>query len=297
MTLIPQLHVGSGTRLGALTLFPVWVEGAGTPGLNWGRSHLDVSERAGSASVEQLVVRNTGRAPLPILDGDLFVGGQQNRMAASAMLLDPTESAVIQVRCVEQGRWAGTTGLEASALRAGHSVRYGSHAGSTRLADQSEIWERVQRFERTHGATLSSDLITHLDRRRASDAHDAKHLRPIEGQRGVMIGVSGRILACEVFGSSRGLRARWRGIVDAALLDAAGFPHLATPSFKARDFAARMAVTPRRDERRVTRIRTIAAGDDRTAMTTDWLTDTAGHRLGLLHATAYNRTHAVLQHA
>ncbi|WP_409046908.1 DUF6569 family protein [Microbacterium sp. HA-8] len=297
MTFIPHLHVGSGTQLESLTVFPIWVDGAGTPGLDWGRTHLDVSERAGSASVPELVVRNTGAAPLPILDGDLFVGGQQNRMAASAMLLDPEQSAVMPVRCVEQGRWSGSARHEASSLRASHSVRYGRHLGTSRLADQGEVWDRVQRFEQTFGATVSSDLVTHLDRARTPAAHPAKQIRPIDGQRGVMFGIAGRIVACEIFGSARGLRSRWRGIVDAAVLDAAHMSPVATPSFKARAFAARMASVPRRDERRTPRIRTIAAADERTAITTDWVTDAEGRRRGLMHATAYNRTHAVLQRA
>ena len=125
-------------------------------------------------------------------------------------------------------------------------------------------------------------------------AIDVKGLRPISGQRGVIIGIGGRVAAAEIFGSEFGLRARWEGLLDAAALDAAGADDIATPSWKARDFAERVELAPRRDEARARGIRRIAQRDHRTAVGTEWTTDADGRRRGLLHLTAYNRAHPVL---
>ncbi len=301
---LPLLHVGVGTRRGPVTLFPVWIDGAGTPGLGWDARPLAVQERAGSAVVAELVVRNTSARPRAVLEGDLFVGGRQDRTAADTTVLGAGESRVLPVRCVEHGRWSGGVDHRATAMRTPYSVRYGSRAGTTARPDQGEVWERIARLERRHGASETAALTAHLPASRAHRGEPARSfvrarpdltgIRPLEGQRGILVGIGGRIVAAELFGSARGLRTRWEGILDAAALDAAGHADAATTGQSARDFAERLGSTPRRDAIRAGRLRHISAGDAHTAVATSWTTDAAGRRTGLLHATAYNRAHPAL---
>ena len=69
----------------------------------------------------------------------------------------------------------------------------------------------------------------------------------IAGQSGVVIGIGGRVIGGEIFGSPAGLRARWRGILDAATLDARLAPPIPTPSALARRFARQLATMPLED--------------------------------------------------
>jgi hypothetical protein len=103
---------------------------------------------------------------------------------------------------------------------------------------QHEVWRRIGRFETSLGATASSSMLDHLDRA------EPISLDRLEGQRGVIIGIGGRVVGAELFGSTTGLRARWQGILDAAALDARLAPPVRTPAGRARDFARRlMAMT------------------------------------------------------
>ena len=54
---VPQLHVGAGSRLGPLSIFPVWTSGSGSLGISTG-THADVAvtELASGAQVARLTV-------------------------------------------------------------------------------------------------------------------------------------------------------------------------------------------------------------------------------------------------
>ena len=66
--------------------------------------------------------------------------------------------------------------------------------------------------------------------------------RPLEGQRGLVFGVGGRVMGAELFGSARGLAKRWEGILDGLALDGRFAPPVATRSEAARAFARRLGV-------------------------------------------------------
>src|SRR5689334_753845 len=90
---VQQLHVGAGTALGPLTVFPVWTEGAGGLGISTG-THADVAvtELASGAQVPRLTVTNNGPRPALLLEGELLEGGQQHRTCARDVVLGPGET-------------------------------------------------------------------------------------------------------------------------------------------------------------------------------------------------------------
>lgn len=97
-----QLHVGVGTALGPLTIFPVWTGGAGELGISTG-THADVAvtELAGGPQVAKLTVTNNGARAALLLEGELLEGGQQHRTCARDVLLGPGETRDIDTYCVE----------------------------------------------------------------------------------------------------------------------------------------------------------------------------------------------------
>ena len=117
---VPQLHVGAGSRLGPLSIFPVWTSGSGSLGISTG-THADVAvtELAGGAQVARLTVTNNGPHPALLLEGELLEGGQQHRTCARDVVLGPGETRDIDTFCVEAGRWeAGETSHRRQARRA-----------------------------------------------------------------------------------------------------------------------------------------------------------------------------------
>jgi hypothetical protein len=112
---------------------------------------------------------------------------------------------------------------------------YAAQRDSSGRVDQGDVWNRIERFEQQFGRTTSTAMIDHLRNQ------SAPRLPLIEGQRGVVIGLGGRVVAAEIFGRSRGLATRWDGIVAAAWLDALRAPSVATPAEEARAFVRRLA--------------------------------------------------------
>lgn len=250
---VPQLHVGVGSTLGPLTIFPVWTAGLGQLGISTG-THADVavSELASGAQVSKLTVTNNGPRPALLLEGELLEGGQQHRTCARDVLLGAGETRNIDAYCVEAGRWQeGENSHRRQGRRAPLNVRAElvSRSEERRGADrQDRIWERVRRFDTARGASATSSLLDHLDAHQSNGA--ARRLdstqapEAIEGQRGVVIGLGTRPLLLEIFGTHTLFRRHYRQLVESALLDLELLPpHLfltagAMPGQRARDFAA-----------------------------------------------------------
>ncbi|KAD3515002.1 hypothetical protein GD627_11875 [Arthrobacter yangruifuii] len=246
---IPQLHVGAGTAAGPLTIFPVWTSGRGRLGISTGlHADLAVSELAAGARVGQLTVRNNGKRAALLLEGELLEGGQQHRTCARDVLVGPGEALDIDAFCVEAGRWqAGQSLHRRQARRAPLNVRAElARAGSgTGRDSQSRIWERVRRFDAVRGPSATSSLPEHLDRFVDGVLHHPARTfpAPLEGQRGVVIGIGGQPLLLEVFATAALFQGHYRQLIEAVLLDAELLPPSARnaapmPGQAARDFAA-----------------------------------------------------------
>lgn len=249
---VPQLHVGAGSRLGPLSIFPVWTSGSGNLGISTG-THADVAvtELASGAQVARLTVTNNGSSPALLLEGELLEGGQQHRTCARDVVLGPGETRDIDTFCVEAGRWeAGEASHRRQARRAPLNVWSElANGGPTSLRGtnrQGRIWDRVSRFDAARGASVTSSLLDHMDRFK-EDVHNrfaaADAPAALEGQRGVVIGLGQQPLLLEVFGTNTLFRRHYRQLIDSALLDLELLTPQALasgpmPGQSARDFAA-----------------------------------------------------------
>ena len=306
--MMPTLHVGQGTHLGGLSVFPVWTDAPVQTGLDTGRSaRVQVAERAGGPVVEELVLTNAGAKPALLLAGELFEGGWQHRALNHDVLLVAGQQLVASVSCVEAGRWHGGTAQVRGSRRASMMVR-----GAQTITDagqrQGEVWERVSRYDTAFGASPTSSYVDHLDRPDAlicggrgadgqaqgSEAVDLaggiKGIRALAGQRGVLIGIGGQPALVELFASPSGLRRHLRGLLEAAVLDAALLPAEATPSRRARRFAGRLAEAPLGDQLRAD------AGAGRALASRSPRCEIRGLAWDdrLLHATVFNRRHELM---
>lgn len=242
---MPRLHVGLGWNAPGLTLFPVWAE-MPVSGIQVVRpDDVLVTERSEGPSVAQLVVSNTGTDPVLLLEGEVLEGGWQNRVLNVDLLLAGGQSHVVDVTCVEQGRWHGNREHARRGRLAPGGIRMGlrTPAGSR----QQAVWRRVATFEPTLGRTATESLTDHLDRVAAgADAHGRAVGRarrseiptqPLPGQVGVIGALGGWPAWLEILPSPDALADFWQALVDAALLDAHAAPQRVCPAQLARDFA------------------------------------------------------------
>lgn len=220
---VPQLHVGAGTALGPLSIFPIWTAARGELGISTGRhANLAVNELPSGAQVGKLLVTNNGPRPALLLEGELLEGGQQHRTCAQDVVLGSGETRTIETYCVEAGRWeAGKKSHRRLARRAPLNVRaeLTNRFGNADATDrQSRIWERVRTFDAARGASATSSLVEHLERP-VSPRFVATAPAPVEGQRGVLMGLGTQPLLLEVFGTHTMFRRHYQQLMASALLD------------------------------------------------------------------------------
>lgn len=253
MNRLPHLHVGAPTRAGPLSVFPIWtdapVAGPRLYTLTL-RAGATVSELAGGPAVNHLAVSNPGPKQLLLLEGTLLDGGWQHRTLVRDVLVPAGASRTLEVMCVEQGRWHGTGAQRLRRAAAPLAVR-GALRGirretpltgreSGRGADQQDVWARVRRYERAHGASATGSLVDVQERTARLVEPIVHSVRPLFGQRGVLIGVAGHPVLVEVFDHPRTLAEQWTAVLTAVALDAVGAPYAPTPGYRARAFTARI---------------------------------------------------------
>jgi hypothetical protein len=255
-----ELHVGRGVVAGALTVFPVWNGEGGRRRYVTDLRQVVVAENEDGPSVPMLVADNGGRQPVLVLEGHLFEGGWQHRMAVTSVLLPPRRRTRVHVACVEERRWHGDRHQDSRGRRATPYVRSAASAPAPGGETQVEVWRRVESYR--HGAPggdMAGDmagcmvgdmagapagdtasLLTHLYRSEANVRGLVRDLRPLPGQAGVLVALSGQPLMLEVFDDERTLREQFDSIIAAAGLDALGQPPVATPGRRARRLVERL---------------------------------------------------------
>jgi hypothetical protein len=312
LLMMPTLHVGQGTHLGGLSVFPVWTDAPIVSGLATGRAaRVQVAEREGSPVVGELVLKNEGAKPALLVAGELFEGGWQHRALNHDILLVPGQQLVASVSCVEHGRWHGATAQVRRSRRASMMVR-----SAQTIADdddrQNSVWDRVSRYDNAFGASPTASYVDHLNRRaepevRADGLEDEvesgevavaaelaariKNIRALPGQRGVLIGLGGQPAFLELFASPTGLRRHLPGLLEAAAIDAALLDPEPTPGRRARRFAGLLANAPMGDE-----LGTDAGAGHALASRSKYHEIRGlGWNDQLLHATVFNRRHHLME--
>ena len=228
-----DLHLGRPLVRGGLTLFPVWSSTAvAARGYDLRSTRLSVREHAGAPVVGELVVHNTGDRPVLVLEGELLEGGQQHRVAARSVLVGAGQTHVLDVRCVEEGRWQGADGHLRAGRRAPVTVRAGR--------DQGEVWQRVRSLEQRYDASGTHSLLDATRRVEARAAATVAGLRPLPFSCGVLVGIGGQPAVLEVFDSPRSFAHAWDALVRSVALDALSAAPVPTPGRRARRFLDRL---------------------------------------------------------
>jgi hypothetical protein len=267
-TYVDRFHVGTGTTLGPITVFPVWSESEFVDGLTIPRpSNIQVAEQA-EPRVDRLAVLNTGREALLIPEGVIFDGGLQTRVVATDAYIAPGATRNLDVRCVEQGRWNGNESGHVVDGRAPLSVVAALRGLGQAGESQEKVWRRVSQLQQNFGDSPTGSLLDLMAKENLNSRADrrvqardrvkqgrripvallnqirAQAERVLPGQTGVLIGVGGRPIALEIHGSPDLLKAQLRQVLGAALLDAMAFEARPTSGQRARDFAEEIMFTP-----------------------------------------------------
>lgn len=187
---------------------------------------LKVSEKEGGGTVNTLQAKNTSNDTIYLMQGEVVVGGKQDRMLAQDVLIPPGASMDIGAFCVEHGRWSeggtgkafnGTAGVVSQEVRKAAAVQ----------KDQSEVWDKVAKNVAKHDANAPSGSYVAVTR----DEKFAKAQKQYKDQLGRLpvsikhvvgvVAVTGdRVVGCDVFATEDMFAQAFPQLIDAYIAEA-----------------------------------------------------------------------------
>ena len=221
------------SRLG-VTLVPVYLPDAVLPDIATGAdAGLQVHELE-SPSVPTLTLTNPTKRRILVVQGEQFLGGDQNRTLNVSVLVPAGATLEVPVSCLEVGRWGRRRAFNLGPSLAPMAVRRIMHESVNaaarygaldRSSDQSAVWEAVDDTLARHGVQSPSSAMADADEavwRRPAEGGAISGLvkrGPAPGQCGVMVFHGDQVRAVEIFGSPALLAAYWEPVVRAHIGD------------------------------------------------------------------------------
>ena len=246
---LDSVHLAPRQSAKQLTVWPLVLEidregGAAPPYLPLAQAleegWLHVDEVSDGGSVPHARVRNEGDQAVLVLFGEELIGAKQNRIPNATFLVPAKRELVIDVTCVEAGRWgrrqAGrwrkARGFERSASLVSHSLRRrmakkvagARKDGRGYVADQSEVWSEVaSRLEFAGRSSPTSAYGDYVESRASDLAEIRAAFHPLERQVGFVAVIGSEVQGIEAIGRPDVFAASFERLLDAYAIDAVDY--------------------------------------------------------------------------
>lgn len=154
-----------------------------------------------TSQVNTLIVENNAVTPLILIDGEEVVGGDQNRIVNSTILIDGKSKTKIPVSCSEKGRWAYKSEFKQSEYIANYNTRRAKeYASRSQPHFQDVIWTSINELEEENSfASLTSAMEESYENLKVDHNNIIKEFEVADGQNGVLVIVDGEIKGFELF--------------------------------------------------------------------------------------------------
>ena len=227
-----ETEVGDRQEIGGLGVYPLTGVAGGGPAYvtgpeAFGIGLVEVSELE-PPEVQSVLANNLAEVPLLLVEGEMLVGGNQNRTVNVTVLCPPKSATIVPVTCVEAGRWGAwraVSGVHRHApgsLRSVKTATLGETDGGVpdRSTDQHQVWHEVGRQAGIHQieseTSALDDIQGELEARLAVEL-DA--LRAAPDHIGVVCTAGDDIVGLDLFDEPSTLSQYLRGIVAGHSLD------------------------------------------------------------------------------
>jgi hypothetical protein len=171
-----------------------------------------ITEISEGGSVPELMLNNTGKDNVLVLDGEELIGAKQNRIANLTILAAAESKTVIPVSCVEAGRWSYRSEnfdvserAQFSRGRAAKAAALSANmkATGTYGADQSMVWDNIQaKQSRMAVESPTSAMADMYDQHHESVEDYTSKFIAVENQIGVLFAIDGEIEGMDLFDAS-----------------------------------------------------------------------------------------------
>jgi len=228
-----EVKLGDELMVGGLSVFALTGERETGPAYLTGPEAFEagliqVSE-LDPPEVLSLAIFNLALVPILLVEGEMLVGGDQNRTMNVTVLCPPQVRTVVPVSCVEAGRWGKRRIVSASSKHAPGSLRAAKTANleprsddaSSRRSDQGLIWDEVERQSTAHdvfSATSALDDVQEEIEDRL--APELEKIGTVPGQIGVICTIGDQVVGLDLFDKPSTLERYLRGIIAGHALDA-----------------------------------------------------------------------------
>ena len=154
-----------------------------------------------TSTVNTLIVKNKAVTPLILIDGNEVIGGDQNRIVNSTILIAPQSESKIPVSCTERGRWAYKSEFQESEYLADFNTRrVKAHAMHAKRSPQHEIWSSINNLELRRGFSSPTSAMHESYENQKADLNEMmESFEIVDGQNGVLVIVNGEIKGFELF--------------------------------------------------------------------------------------------------
>lgn len=188
-----------------------------------------VTEVSESGSVPNLMVCNNSTLPILVPEGEILIGGKQNRVVNLTVIIKPYSYFVLPVSCVEQGRWRNASAsfspefhapptLRARKMRNIHQMD--THAPVEEHV-QSSVWDEVDRYLDEASASAPTRSMPETFRSHQTEIDEYRKNLTLEPRaNGVAAVCGGTLLGVEMFNSPAKLQRVWGRLSQAYILEA-----------------------------------------------------------------------------
>ena len=174
-----------------------------------------------TSQVNTIIVKNNAITPLILIDGEEIIGGDQNRIVNSTILIDAGSKMKIPVSCSEKNRWAFKSEFKQSEYMANYNTRRAKeYASRVSNSYQDVIWSSIDCLEVENDyASPTSAMEESYKNIKATQNEIIKQFKIMDGQTGVLIMVDGEIKGLELFLNSGIYRDFHEKIIKSYLID------------------------------------------------------------------------------
>jgi hypothetical protein len=253
-----EVELGDELVIGGLSVFPLTgIQETGPAYLTGPEAFeagmIQVSE-LDPPEVPFLAITNLALVPILLVEGEMLVGGDQNRTMNVTVLCPPQVRTVVPVSCVEAGRWGKRRIVSASSKHAPGSLRAAKTAKleprsddvSSRRSDQGLVWDEVERQSMAHDVFSETSALDDVQEEIEDRlAPELEKIRTVPGQIGVICTIGEQVVGLDLFDKPATLERYLRGIVAGHALDAPVQPSSADPIRAIEHFLAQIDGTGR----------------------------------------------------
>lgn len=175
-----------------------------------------------TSTVNTLVVVNNSVTPLLLVDGEEIIGGDQNRIVNSTVLVAGQSEMKIPVNCTEHGRWGYKHEFVNSLYMANSRTRYMKALSSSEdMDEQSAVWRSIDELETSRGFSSPTQAMSEsYDNVKTDLAEGIDEFKIADGQTGILIIIDGKIKGFELFFNSEIYSQYHEKILKSYIIDA-----------------------------------------------------------------------------